>query len=472
MTTSRMRTAAGPDARARASANPRSRTGVGLLVLLVFAALVIVVYQKERVVATAERLLGGAETIEAEFAQHYKLRPYSSKVKIAGVVVGAVTDVEASDTGRATVSMQVERGTSRKLAAAPSAGIRPTSLLGGNYYVELVPSGAGEFSGERIPVERTSVPVELDRVLSAIDPGAQQGMQSAIGQLDGVLEQGGTAAVRDLLRHAPESLGPAGEALQAARGTRPGRDLTELVTGLQHTAAALTQRSGQVGETVDALAATTAALASEREPLARAVATMPDTLRVTRAGLADLQPTLDQLVVTAEEFRPSAEALGPLVTELEPALERARPLLDDLRPLLADLDPAVHQLVPVAGNATDALADIRGPVLDRLNGPIKENVLAEWTGTGPYQGGGGNGHRLYEEVGYLASRSAGVFGWYDKSSAFARVSLGVGANTVGGFSGGAEQYLETLGLQPPPGPQPDPGPDGGPVAPGEAGGSR
>ncbi|MPY81461.1 MAG: MCE family protein, partial [Actinophytocola sp.] len=59
--------------------------------------------------------------------------------------------------------MKLDNGTLDKLGTEPSARIRPTTLLGGNYYVHLEHGGAeGAFDDETIPLTRTtSPPVEL-----------------------------------------------------------------------------------------------------------------------------------------------------------------------------------------------------------------------------------------------------------------------------------------------------------------------
>ncbi len=97
---------------------------------------------------------------------------------------------------------------------------------------------------------------------------------------------------------------------------------------------------------------------------------------------------------------------------------------------------------------------MRGPVLDRLNGPIKDAVLSPWHGTGIYAGGG-NDHLFYQEAGYLLSDGAEVFKFHDSNGAAGRLMAGVGVNIAGGSTllMPLEEYLETLGLQQPAGPQ-------------------
>lgn len=166
-----------------------STRAIGVLVVVLAIAAIGAVYQKERI-ATA---LSAGDTVTARFERMYKLTPYRTDVKLAGVVVGTITSEEYDEeTQTSVVSMEVDEGVLKKVGTTPSAHIRPTLVLGGKYYVDLVPGGEdGSFGGEEIPLERTSIPVELDRVLSSLDKDAREGMQAAIGQFDATLREGG-----------------------------------------------------------------------------------------------------------------------------------------------------------------------------------------------------------------------------------------------------------------------------------------
>lgn len=427
-----------------------SSTGLGLLAVALLVIVLVAIFQKERIAT----VLASTETIEAEFASDYKLVPYRSDVEVGGVVVGTVSGVSPTDSGTFVVTMEVESGLSEKLGTSPGAEIRPTLVIGGRYYVDLVPSGGGRFDEDRIPLERTALPVELDRVLGALTPPARDGIQTSITQTDATLAEGGTDAVRDLLATAPDTLDPAGAVLDAARGTRPATDLTDVVVGLQATAEALTRNDGQLDAVLRDLSTTSRALREGAEPLAASIGTSPETLRVTRAGLVDLRPTLDRLTATAADLRPAARELDPFVAQLDSTLAEVQPLLTDLRPLLTDLQPLVEQLVPVSEKATSAFQDVRGPVLDRVNGPVLEAVNEEWAGTGSYDGSGGNGHRTYEELGHLFHNASSAFGYQGPNGSLSRLTAGVSVNTLGGPGFTLEDYLEQLMLQQPVGPQP------------------
>lgn len=418
---------------------------IGAVLLAVVIAVLLAVYQKERI-STA---LSSGEEVQAEFSRAYRVVPAKSDVKIAGVVVGTVTDVEKSEGDKTLVSMKLWGDNPDKLGSAPSAIIRPTTLLGGNYYVELKPGGEREkFSGDRIPVQRTSVPAELDKILGAIPGRAQESIQNTARLTDESLKAGAGESLGNLLEHAPQTLNPAGEVLRSARGTNPDQDLYGIVPELNSVATVLTERDGQLGRTIDSLGDVSSTLAQSQRPLAESIDGLPETLSATRGGLDALHGSLDRLTATAGNARPAARELGPLLAKADPVIRDARPMVNELRPLLHDVQPLVGQLVPTAQKATSTLDLVNGPVLDRVNGPIAQAVMSPWKGTGAYEGNGGTGHKLYEEVGYLASHTANLSKYGDKNGRMLGLGLGAGVSSVGGKNPGTAQFLQSLGLLP------------------------
>lgn len=427
---------------------PRSSVAVGVLVMAIIAVAFVAVYQKESI----KVMLSSGDTVTAEFSRDYKLVPADSDVKIAGVAVGKVSDIEQGDQGRSVVSMKLDDAAASKLGGNPSAAIRPTTVLGGKYYVELQPSGDGQaYDGDTIPASRTTIPVELDKVLAAVPPPAQEGIRTTAKQLDRTLESGGREALQDILRDAPSALRPAGAVLSAAQGSRPGgTDLSRLVTNVDSLAATITRRDGQLGGIVDSLSEVSAGLSSARQPLAKTVQGLPETLESTRSGVRSLRGTLDRLTTTAGDARPAIQKLTPLLDKLDPVARQARPLVEDLRPLLRDLRPAAEELVPTAERGTRTLDNLSGPVLDRVKGPISDTVLSPWHGKGFYRGNGSN-NPFYKEVGYLVAGAANLSKYSDRNGAMVALSAGVGLSTPGGTDLTTEKLFSSLGVLPPDG---------------------
>ena len=440
------------------AAKLRKPVVLGAVLLVVVVGALLAVYQKEKI----GTMLSSGDEVQAVFLRDYRLVANKSDVKVAGVVVGKVTDIGEDAKGQSVVSMKVDGGTTGKLGTTPSAIIRPTTLLGGNYYIELVPGGARRpYDGTPIPVARTSIPVELDQVLSAIPGRARESIQNTTRLTDQTLNAGAGSAAADLLRDAPGTLAPAGDVLAAMRGTQPQQDLYQLVPGLDSAAAVMTRQEGQLADVIGSLDTVSASLAAQRAPLSDAVADLPSTLSATKDGLGALQGTLQRLTTTATSARPAVAQLTPLLEKANPVVQKARPLVNDLRPLLHQALPLVNELVPTAGQATSTLNNVRGPVLDRVNGPIANTVLSPWTGTGAYQGDGGNGHKFYEELGYLAAHTANLSQYGNKNGRMLGLGLGAGVSSVGGDDPGTAQLLQSLGLLPGGGAQLLPPPNNG-----------
>jgi phospholipid/cholesterol/gamma-HCH transport system substrate-binding protein len=255
-------------------------------------------------------------------------------------------------------------------------------------------------------------------------------LQRTIGLLDQTLAVG-AGPLRELLRTAPDTLAPAAQVLDAARGVRPDTDLSVLVSDLDRSARVLSGRDGQLGGIVDSLAITAAVLARESGPLRDAVAMLPDTLSAAHRGADDLSSILDRVPPTAEAIMPAVAQLNPLMRRLDPALAETRALLDQARPLIADARPVVERLVPASRVGIDVLEDVRGRVLERVDRPILGAVLSGFRGQAPkYPGGTSHGHPLYQELGYMVSNLDGAIKAYDNNGSMISFQPGFGTSSL------------------------------------------
>jgi phospholipid/cholesterol/gamma-HCH transport system substrate-binding protein len=431
-----------------------SKTWLGVLVLVAVFVILAIIYNKAYLGTKAAGIFTSTDTVAAEFDQNYKLIAYEagSDVKTAGIVVGRITGLDPTGRGTYKVTMQVNGDLRDKLGSAPTATIRATLLLGGRYYIDLEPGGnPGKFTDETIPVQRTKLPVELYDVVDAAagTPAPWQGIRSSIDQYDAILRQDGGNAIRDLVQHAPATLDPGKDVLMGLRGTQPGSDWTQAVEGLRNTAAGLTSHAGQIESIITSVDKSTASLAGSAAPVSSFAATLPETMRTTRAGLDDLRPTLDHLADVSDDFRPSARALSRAMKSLDPALDEARPVMHDLKDVLRDARPLVDRLSPLSRHASDVFDDINGRALDGVNGPLMHSLYSNWKGTGPYAGGGNNGNPLYKQLAYLASTAGSVWGYHDQRGAYSRVSAGGGSETLGALFRPFPQQMHKLGIPAP-----------------------
>jgi phospholipid/cholesterol/gamma-HCH transport system substrate-binding protein len=396
----------------------------------IMAALVamVLVFNKNYFIAT----LRSGQTFQIHFARAYRLQPDLSQVKVNFVPVGVVTGVQREPNGSALVTVKVNNGIREKIRTDPTAVIRPTTLLGGNYFVDLLPGGPpGAFSGT-IPENHTRLPVELGNVVQALTPSALSGLQHTVGDLNQTMHNGAGTALDQLLADAPKTLQPAGQVLSALRGNNPQTDLPNLVSGLESTAAVLTARQGQLNSVVTNLYSTSSVLASNSDALADTIARLPSTLSTARTGLADLDVTLGKLRDTADSVRPSVEQLNITLQHLNPVLVRAEPFVTGLNGLLVNLQPLVQELVPASQQGTVVLNDLDGPVLDRVNGPIKHFILSPYKGTGPYATSTTE-QPMYEELGGAVSNLDRVSSLLDPNGYAIAIQVGFGLGSVAGL---------------------------------------
>ncbi|MCQ4079209.1 MlaD family protein [Streptomyces sp. RB6PN25] len=396
--------------------------------------------------------LRSGQTFRIHFARDYRLQPDLSQVKVNFVPVGVVTDVQREPDNSALVTVKVDNGITEKIRTDPTAVIRPTTLLGGNYFVDLIPGGApGAFSGT-IPQDHTRLPVELGQVAQALPPPALSGLQHTVGDLDQTLRDGGGTELDKLLADAPGALRPAGQVLSAAQGTHPDTDLTNLVSGLETTASVLTARQGQLDSVVTNLHTTTSVLSDNRDAIARTIADLPSTLNTARTGLQDLDTTLGKLRDTADSARPAVQQLNPTLQHLDPVLVRTAPFVTRLNGLLVDAQPLVQQLVPASQQSTSVLDNLRGPVLDRVNGPIKHFILSPYKGTGPYATSTTD-QPMYKELAGAVANLDKTSSLLDANGYAIAIQVGFGLGSAGGLPVNPQVLLDHIIGQSAPNPQ-------------------
>lgn len=418
---------------------PMSAFKLGVVVLVVTLLAGYALLEKDRM-ATALR---PGDLVRVQFAQDYHLQPFVSQVKIGGVPVGVVSSVSRTGGGSALVELKVDDGVTDKLGAAPSAALRPTTLLGGKYYVELVPGGGRANFAGTIPVERTKIPVELQQLADALQPDAVKGIRSATQNLDDALRGGGKSAIEHLLADAPDTLDATTPVLQGLQGADPPTDLTNVVHGFESTSRVLTENPGQLDSIVRNLQQVTSTLDNRRTDIATAIPDLPRTLDNADHGLARLGVTLGKLRDTADPARPVARELDAFLEHADPVLARTRPLLTDVRGLLTDAEPLIEQLVPAAQGTTKVFDDVRGPVLDRVNGPITNVVLSPFKGTGIYAGSGSD-QPLYKEVGYMFATMDRASSLTDPNGVAVGLQPGFGGGSIQGTPINFEQLMNTL----------------------------
>lgn len=414
-----------------------AKLGVGLLVgtLLIF----YVLFHKDAI----GTMLTSGRTIDATFQNDYKLRANVSVVKVGYVKVGKVSGIERTRDGHARVSLKVDRDVLKSLGSAPRATIRSTTLLGGNYFVDLTRGGdGGAFRGTSIPLARTAEPVELDKVARALQPSALSGTRRTLGEVGTTFDQDGRTALRRFLASAPDTLRPGARVLAAAQGDSPD-DLTHVVSGLESTSSALTRTKGELDSILVNAHRLSSTLSTHRAALTQTVASLPSSLRTARTGLADLDGSLATLRSTADDIEPVVTELDRTLEAVNPVLAKARPVVADGRAVLTDARPVLRGLVPSASSASKVLDDLDGKVLDRLNGPVTRWLYEPYQGTGKYALTKSR-KTMYEEIVYTLVDLDRASSYADKNGNAVGFQPGIGVGSVAGLPVSPERLVKGL----------------------------
>jgi len=261
----------------------------------------------------------GGWRLNADFAAAEGLVP-EADVSLSGVKVGRVVNVATSDGSAARVQMSIDSGI--RLRQDVKAVVRPKTQLG-EKYVELVRvrGSAAPYAGEgyTIPRAQTGSAVEIDQVISNMDPEARQAFTETLRQL-GVALDGQSQNVNDSLPALADTAGnfrPLADTAQA-RQAEIDRILTDLNVIMQ----ALADEQDALGHVIDDGNTVFGAMAARDRDLAGTVQ-QADTL-------------FGSLDKTFADLTPSDRS----------SLEKAPATIQSGRDLLAMTNPELDRLIP------------------------------------------------------------------------------------------------------------------------------
>jgi phospholipid/cholesterol/gamma-HCH transport system substrate-binding protein len=247
-------------------------------------------------------------------------------VQVHGVSVGRVTGVELVDR-HVVVEFVVDDGI--ELGSETTAEVKVATLLG-THYLDVAPQGSGSLADGEIPLERTSVPYNLQDVLE----GGTENLQA----LDADTLAEALTAVSDTLSATTGDIGPA-------------------LTGVARLSEVVTTRSGQVGALLEAARSVTDQLSDSSDDI---VGLMEQTNLVV-AEVTARREAIHRLLV---ETTGLADALTAIVSQTQ----------EDLRPALRDVNLAMESLNQ-EDEALKKVLDVMAPAV---------RYVANATGNGPY----------------------------------------------------------------------------------------
>ncbi|MDN5746096.1 MAG: MCE family protein [Nocardioidaceae bacterium] len=263
----------------------------------------------------------GTKTYTAEVEHTAGLRK-GEDVQVHGVISGKVTGIKI-DQDHVLVSFVLD--SDFDLGGRTPATVKVATLLG-THYLEVDPQGSGSLAGNTIPLERTSVPYNLQDVLEA--------GSDALDELDPALLAKALTATADTLGPSKEEIGPALEGV--AR-------LSEVVT----------KRSDQVGDLLDATRSVTDQLSDSSQDIV-------GLMRQTNLVVSEITSRRQAISRLLRETTDLSTALTAIVRATD---GKVQPALQDLKGVLRSLngqDKQLKRLLEVMGPAVRYVANATG----------------------------------------------------------------------------------------------------------------
>jgi phospholipid/cholesterol/gamma-HCH transport system substrate-binding protein len=347
---------------------PRSPVAIGLIALVIILIATFLGFTKDIPFTTPYQ-------VKATFESANSIR-VGSPVRIAGVNVGKVAKVEASeDSNTSVVTLSLQKQ-ALPIHEDATAKIRPRIFLEGNFFVDLRPGTASApelEDGGVIKVTRTASPVQLDEVLTSLQSDTRQDLKDVLDGLAVALNKKPTAAddrdadpsargetgaesFNDAYVDIPAAERTTAQVLEAFLGQEPGEDLSRLIDGTARTAGALIRHEEQLKDLITNFNLTTAAFASESGNLQTSIRELAPTLENANSAFASLNAAFPPTRAFAREILPGVRETPATIEASFPWIAQTRKLVSasELGGLVKELSPATRDLARL----TDATIDL------------------------------------------------------------------------------------------------------------------
>jgi ABC-type transporter Mla subunit MlaD len=284
---------------------------------------------------------GDAYLVRTEFRNAFSVIP-GEDVKIAGVKVGSIDDLDVTDRNTASVVLRIDRPGFQDFREDATCTIRPQSLIG-EKYVECTPTqprpqGAvqakplkkiedGEGEGQYRLSGLQSAPVDLDLVNNILRLPYRQRLSLILNELGAGLAGRGT------------------DLNQIIRDADPGLKATDKVLKI------LAEQNRVLADLASDSDTIMRPLSRERAKVADFISKANTTSQATAERSADLERNLEKLPAFLRQLRPTMTRLGSLSDEFTP-------VLSDLGDVAPDVGRFIKQLGPFSRQATPALKSL------------------------------------------------------------------------------------------------------------------
>jgi ABC-type transporter Mla subunit MlaD len=319
-------------------------------------------------------------------------------VKIAGVPVGVISDMDVTEDNKAAVTLRIDNEDFAPWKADASCTIRAQGLIG-EKFVECEPGSTdapdlrlieeGEGEGERLlSVDNTSSPVDLDVINNTLRLPYRQRLSILLSEF-GTALAGRGEELNEVIHRANPALRETDDVLKILADQN--RELARLARNSDEALAPLARERAAFADFVVKANETAQASAERSDDIRRGIALLPEFLAQLKPLMADLEGFADQGIPLLADLGDSAPALGRLIKaqgtladsaresfpSLGDALERGRPALIRSRPLFQDLTKLGKQLGPTSVDLDDLLKSLdQTGGLERLNELLYYSALS------------------------------------------------------------------------------------------------
>lgn len=325
---------------------------------------------------------GGTYEVTAVFDQVNGLVK-GADVEVAGTKVGKVEQIRLGEDGLPHVRMKIDGD--YRLRRGATANLRSLSVAGEvNRFVSLRAGTGPELSdGAVLPRARTDEPVEVEQVLSTLDPATRREVRGLLAGLDASTQGRGDDIARTLA-HSAAALGNTAGLLREV--TADGHALKTFVHQGSTVVQTLAHDPAALGATATTLAGLLRTTARRQADLARTADLMAPGLDRPRAALTRLDASLGTLDALVRDARPGVRALVPFSRDLAPTLRAAVPGLRQLDGLVTRSPADAASLRRLLARATPTLDALKpalasgNPILDQLRARLPDffSFFANW----------------------------------------------------------------------------------------------
>lgn len=390
--------------------------------------------------------------VKAVFESANSIRA-NSPVRIAGVNVGKVVDIERQDgTDAAVVTFEV-KDKGLPIHKDATAKIRPRIFLEGNFFLDLQPGTPQTPTigdGDTLPITQTSTPVQLDQLLTSLQSDTREDLKAALDGFGTALTYEPTA--EDDADHDPDVRGQTaaeafndtyevgGRALknvsivnEATLGTEL-HDLSKLIAGFGKVTGALSTREENLKELISNFNTTVGSFAAEQDNLRTTIRTLGPTLQTANRTFASLNAAFPNTRAFAREILPGVRETPATIDASFPWITQTRRLLgpQELQGLAKDLRPTTAALSKVVDTSLTLFpqADLIAKCATRVILPTGDIKIEDGTLS--------TDRENYKEFWYAMVGLAGEGANFDGNGGYVRFQTGGGDQTVStGKVGGA-----------------------------------